>query len=100
MTEIQLMLLSECMTASRDPSAASARTADVMRTNVRSELESGRCQHGDPNDGSGPDAVLSRGQTATPKAAVQCSAQGAAHRRPQCPGLRHILKGCMHHHDL
>jgi hypothetical protein len=41
------------MMGARDPSAASARTADVMRTDVRSELESGRCQHGDPNDGSG-----------------------------------------------
>ena len=47
------MLLSECVMAARDPSAASARTADVMRTDVRSELESGRCRHGDPNDGSG-----------------------------------------------
>ena len=41
------------MMAARDPSAASARTADVMRTDVRSELESGRCRHADPNDGSG-----------------------------------------------
>ncbi|MGF7001429.1 hypothetical protein P3T25_009822, partial [Paraburkholderia sp. GAS32] len=47
LTEIPLALLSECMMAARDPSAASARTADVMRTDVRSELESGRCQHGD-----------------------------------------------------
>ena len=43
--------------AARDPSAASARIADVMRTDVRSELESGRCQHGDRNDGSGSRVV-------------------------------------------
>jgi len=36
------------MVADRDLSAASAGTADVMRTDVRSELESGRCRHGDP----------------------------------------------------
>lgn len=45
------------MMAARDPSAASARIADVMRTDVRSELESGRCQHGDRNDGSGSRVV-------------------------------------------
>ena len=58
LTEIQLVLLSECIMAARDPSAASARTADVMRTDVRSELESGRCRHGDPNDGSGSELPL------------------------------------------
>ena len=51
------------MMAARDPSAASARTADVMRTDVRSELESGRCRHGDPNDGSGDQR---QSQTAEP----------------------------------
>jgi hypothetical protein len=41
------------ITSALDSPAASARTADVMRTDVRLESENGRCRHDDPNDGSG-----------------------------------------------
>lgn len=48
------MLLGGCMIAARDPSPASARSADVMRMELRSDLKSGRYRHGHPDDGSGP----------------------------------------------
>ncbi|WP_228981673.1 ester cyclase [Paraburkholderia gardini] len=48
------------MMAARDPSAASARTADVMRTDVRSELEGGHCRHGDPSDSYEPKIRIRR----------------------------------------
>ena len=67
------------MMAARAPSAASARTADVMRTDVRSELESGRCQHGDPNDGSGSATeVRHQGKSNTIQTALNFRVRGRA----------------------
>jgi hypothetical protein len=60
---------------------ASVRTADVMRTDVCSELESGHWRHGAPNGGSGSDYASSVARPSGTIVALDRSAL-AGHFRP------------------